>query len=79
MRFSSAPEYRTLCVTLILFCRYEFVKRLYITNDLFSVENNCLTPTMKVRRRDVQKKYGAELDALYALGEPTWSSASAKL
>lgn len=29
---------------------YEFVKRIYVTNDLFSVENGCLTPTMKVRR-----------------------------
>ena len=33
---------------------------------------------MKVRRRDVQKKYKAELNALYALGEPKWS-ASPKL
>lgn len=31
---------------------------------------------MKIRRRDVQKKYEAELDALYALGEPTWSVSS---
>jgi len=29
---------------------YEFVKRIYVTNELFSVENGCLTPTMKVRR-----------------------------
>jgi long-chain acyl-CoA synthetase len=61
-----------------LFCRYEFVKRIHLTNEVFSVENNCLTPTMKVRRRDVQKKYKAELDALYALGEPKWA-ASPKL
>lgn len=60
------------------FCRYEFVKRIHLTNEVFSVENNCLTPTMKVRRRDVQKKYKAELDALYALGEPK-RSASPKL
>jgi len=46
---------------------------------VFSVENNCLTPTMKVRRRDVQARYKAELDALYGLGEPKWSAASAKL
>jgi len=52
------------------------VKRLYLTNELFSVENNRLTPTMKVRRRDVQKRYKVELDALYALGEPTWSASS---
>ena len=48
------------------------MKRLYLTNELFTIENHCLTPTMKVRRRDVRKKYEAELDALYALGEPMW-------
>jgi long-chain acyl-CoA synthetase len=59
-------------------CRYEFAKRVYLTNEAFSIENNCLTPTMKIRRREVQKRYKAELDALYALGEPT-SSTSSKL
>lgn len=49
---------------------YEFVKRIFVTNELFSVENRCLTPTMKIRRRDGYKKYKQELDALYALGEP---------
>ena len=29
---------------------YELVKRIIVTNELFSVENECLTPTMKVRR-----------------------------
>lgn len=29
---------------------YEFVKRIFVTNEPFSVENGCLTPTMKVRR-----------------------------
>lgn len=29
---------------------YEFVKRMFVTNELFSVENGCLTPTLKVRR-----------------------------
>ena len=52
------------------------MKRLHLTNELFSVENNCLTPTMKVRRKDVHKKYKAELDALYALGEHKWSASS---
>ncbi|KAF9648062.1 long-chain-fatty-acid-CoA ligase [Thelephora ganbajun] len=58
---------------------YEFAKRLYLTNELFSTENNCLTPTMKVRRKVVQERYKAELDALYALGEPTWSTTLSKL
>ena len=29
---------------------YESVKRILVTNELFSVENECLTPTLKVRR-----------------------------
>jgi long-subunit acyl-CoA synthetase (AMP-forming) len=52
------------------------VKRVYLTNEAFSVENLRLTPTLKVRRKEVQKGYKVELDALYALGEPTWSVAS---
>jgi len=39
--------------------------------DLFSIEDNTLTPTMKIRRRDAQKKYQKEIDAMYALGEPS--------
>lgn len=35
----------------------------------FSVEDNTLTPTFKLRRRDAYAKYKTELDALYALGE----------
>jgi long-chain acyl-CoA synthetase len=60
-------------------CRYEFARRLYLTNELFSVENHCLMPAMEVCRRDVQKRYKAELDALYALGESAWSATLAKL
>jgi len=29
---------------------FEFVKRIFVTNELFSVENECFTPTIKVRR-----------------------------
>lgn len=29
---------------------YELVRRIFVTNDPFSVENECLTPTMKIRR-----------------------------
>jgi len=37
----------------------------------FSVENNTLTPTMKIRRKDAHNLYRTEIDAMYALGEPT--------
>jgi long-chain acyl-CoA synthetase len=53
------------------------IKRIHVALDPFTVENGCLTPTMKIKRKDAYLKHKAELDALYALGEP--SSSSAKL
>jgi len=29
---------------------FEFVKRIFVANELFTVENGCFTPAMKVRR-----------------------------
>ena len=49
---------------------YEYVKRVHVSNELFSMENGTLTPTFKIKRRDAAAKYQKELDALYALGEP---------
>ncbi|KAG6379112.1 long-chain-fatty-acid-CoA ligase [Boletus reticuloceps] len=48
---------------------FEFVKRIHLSMDPFTVEDNTLTPTFKLRRRDAYAKHKAELDALYALGE----------
>ncbi len=36
-----------------------------MTADAFTVENNLLTPTMKLKRNDTKIKYSAELEALY--------------
>ncbi|KAG9318273.1 hypothetical protein JVU11DRAFT_357 [Chiua virens] len=49
---------------------FEYVKRIHLTMVPFSVEDNTMTPTFKLRRKDAYAKYKAELDALYALGEP---------
>ena len=57
---------------------YEYVKRIHVSNELFSVENGTLTPTFKIKRKDAATMYQKELDALYALGEPQ-SSNGAKL
>jgi long-chain acyl-CoA synthetase len=57
---------------------YEYVKRIHVSNELFSMENGTLTPTFKIKRKDAAAKYQKELDALYALGEPQ-STNSAKL
>lgn len=49
---------------------YEYVRRIHVSNELFSMENGTLTPTFKIKRKDAAAMYQKELDALYALGEP---------
>jgi len=53
---------------------FEMIKKIYISLDPFTPENNLLTPTLKIRRRDAQAKYRKELDALYALPVSAQSS-----
>ena len=46
------------------------VKKLLLDPEPFSVENELLTPTFKYKRPQLQKKYQAEIDAMYkALNE----------
>jgi len=44
---------------------YERVKKFLVTPEEFSTANDLLTPTLKVKRRNVITKYGARLEALY--------------
>jgi long-chain acyl-CoA synthetase len=44
---------------------YETPKKLLLLETDFSIENGDLTPTLKVRRRVVEKKYQRQIDALY--------------
>ena len=46
--------------------RYETVKNFAILPEPFDIETGELTPTMKVRRRQVEQKYKDLLDGLYA-------------
>jgi len=43
----------------------EKIKKFYLINDNFSIENNLLTPTMKVKRNKVIQKYKNVLESLY--------------
>ena len=45
---------------------YESIKRFRVLAEDFTVENDLLTPTLKVKRRAVGARYAALLDALYA-------------
>ncbi|KZV75767.1 acetyl-CoA synthetase-like protein [Peniophora sp. CONT] len=44
---------------------FEMIKKIHLTMDLFSVENNTLTPTLKIKRKDAYNLYKRELDGLY--------------
>ena len=49
--------------------RFEMVKKIHLSIDPFSVDDNTMTPTMKVRRRNVYQKYKREIDGLYGLSK----------
>jgi long-chain acyl-CoA synthetase len=43
----------------------EKVRRVCLTADAFTVDNEMLTPSMKIRRHKIREVYGERLDALY--------------
>lgn len=50
------------------FPRYIRVRRVVASREPWTVDNGLLTPTLKVRRETVQKKFGAEIERAYAGG-----------
>jgi len=44
---------------------FEMVKNIHVSLDPFTTENDTLTPTLKIKRREVQKLYKEEIAALY--------------
>ena len=56
-------EVETACSPL---ARYEQVKKVAVLQREFSIERGEITPTMKVRRREVEKRYSVEIEKLYA-------------
>ncbi len=49
--------------------RYERPKRTLVVTDTFSVANGMLTPTLKVKRREIAARYADLIDQLYAEAE----------
>lgn len=45
---------------------FENIKALYLDNEAFTVENNLLTPTFKLKRHEAKKKYQEQITAMYA-------------
>jgi len=44
---------------------FEQAKNIYLHNELFSIENDLLTPTMKAKRPVLQKVFQEQLDTMY--------------
>jgi long-chain acyl-CoA synthetase len=47
----------------------EKVKRVHFHPDMFTVQNDLLTPTFKVKRNMAKKAFENEITEMYALGE----------
>lgn len=47
------------------FHKYEKIVKFVLIDEDFTQENGMLTPTFKLRRRNVMARYGAEIEALY--------------
>ena len=43
----------------------ERVRRFVLADEAFGIENEELTPSMKIRRHVIRKRYADRLDALY--------------
>ncbi|MBN1154936.1 long-chain fatty acid--CoA ligase [candidate division KSB1 bacterium] len=48
-----------------LFARFEQIKRFTLLPKEFTIENDELTPTLKVKKNVILKKYAAEIEAMY--------------
>ncbi|KAG0297871.1 Long chain acyl-CoA synthetase 7 peroxisomal [Dissophora globulifera] len=46
---------------------FELLKDIYLTPEPFSIENDLLTPTFKLKRLAAKEKYNAELERMYSL------------
>ena len=47
--------------------RAQHVQDFYLLPEDFSVDNGLLTPTLKLKRKEVLKKYSAEIEKMYVI------------
>ena len=45
---------------------FEAIRAVHLDNEQFGVENDLMTPSMKLKRPQLQQKYQQEIDAMYA-------------
>lgn len=48
------------------FGKWEQIKKIEITPDAWTIEDGLLTPTLKLKRKNIEKKYQALVDSIYA-------------
>ena len=48
-----------------MFKKYEYLKKLIILQEPWTVENACLTPTLKIRRMQIEKNVEARMEEWY--------------
>ena len=47
---------------------FEIPKGVYLTAEAFTIDNNMLTPTMKMKGNEIKKRYAAEIEKMYKNG-----------
>ena len=55
-------EVDAVCESL---AQYERIKRILVVDHEFSIANGEITPTMKVRRKEVERRYSQQIEGLY--------------
>lgn len=46
---------------------FEFIKAITLSPESFSVDNDTMTPTFKLRRPQLQKRFQKQIDEMYAI------------